>query len=382
MSEWLASTMLIERLTGVALYAGMLLVFFVLLRKAKDYEAVNKYLNIYLVILTVMGFFYIPAESSDLYRWFLLSEEWAGLSFIEFMKTWALEMPTPVAYVIMYVCTATSIDGLLPAVCGFIFNYNIFAVIKRLYRQECYTNREIAYTLLFVMCMGRFLEAISGVRCLVGLSILANCFCKEFLSDEKLKTFVKNIPWALIACFMHLLAFAVYAFRIIFLLFQTETAGKYKWQIRIAIIVLGLVGGFICHEYVNMIFEKAGSYLFNEKYYYVWEYVIAGMMYALMVYILYSVYKYNRGNQRKQYIELMLFDFALLILALGVCFQYSMFHRLVTFACFMMMPLTAYYMKTAASEKKEKIILVGTLIILFVACARGDLCAYKFFLLN
>lgn len=382
MSEWLASTMLIERLTGVTLYAGMLLVFFALLRKAKDYKSVNKYLNIYLVVLTIMGFFYIPGETADLYRWLLISEEWVGLSFVEFLKTWALKMPTPVAYIIMYVCTSTSIKGLLPAVCSFIFHYNIFAIVKSLYKHECYTNKEIAYTLLLVMSMGRFLEAISGVRCLVGLSILANCFCKEFLSSEKLKTFARNIPLALIACFMHLLAFALYAFRIIFLLLESETAVKYNWLVKAGIVALCVIGGIICHEYIIMIFEKAGSYLFGEKYYYIWEYIIAGMIYVLMTFVLYNVYKYNKMKQIKKYNDLIIFNLTLFILELATCFQYSMFHRLVTFSCVMMMPLVAYYLKIAGNEKKGNIILAVALVVLFVACVRGDLCAYKFFLLH
>lgn len=385
MIELLKTTMLIERLSGVFVYFIALLIMFLLLRKAATYEKFSKILNVYLAVLTVMAFFYIPESSADLSRWFSIGAEWVEWPFSRFFIHQILTQPTPVAYVLIYFCSFVGINGLLPAICSFIFHYNIFSIAKFLYKNKLGTAKTIALSLLFVMSMGRFLEAISGVRCLVALAILANCFIKEMFSENEADIFKKNIPFCLIAALMHLFAFAIYGLRILVFFFDIFVKKGIdlsdKKKIKKYLLIAGAIF-LVLHRYIFAIARKAVSYLFTSKYYYFWEYLIAIIIFITIICVLVYLYKNRKDIKMENILNLMKLNVVFIVIELLCCYQYSIFHRTVTFSAILMMPLITHFLNMGEKNKRDMVIFIISMIILVLACARGDLCAYKFFLIK
>ena len=84
---------------------------------------------------------------------------------------------------------------------------------------------------------------------------------------------------------------------------------------------------------------------------------------------------------KNTYFNIFIFVSMFFIVALVFCYQYSIFHRTITFVSILTMPLICFNLKEYSSKKYEETIIGISLLVLILACTRGDLCAYKFFIL-
>lgn len=379
MGDWISRTMLIERFTGVFVYALLLMIVYQALRDMKNPKSLNRILNVYLVVLTVMGFYFIPESSTDVYRWLRMTKSWQHMSFSSFYDSELSRSATPASYLMIYLCRQTGVDGVLPAVCSFLFHWNIFSIIKMLHKKHDYAPKDLALALLLFMSMGRFLEAISGVRAFVAISILARCFCDELLNEKNL---IRNIVWELLAALMHPLATVLLGIRLAYLCVQ-KTQVRYKRIVNLAVSAVALGLAFVYGaEYIEYAMDKAEGYLAGDMYSYTWEYIIGGIMYAVQAYLLYHAYKVNRADKSVPYRNLIIFNAALMLIELVFCYEYSIFHRIHTFSSMTMLPVIVYVLKHKPSRGNRMLIYYTSLVVLLLAGARGDLCAYKFFLLS
>lgn len=378
MLDFLRSTMLIERLCGVFVYALTLMCTYYSLKKARSYRRFSRILNVYLVILTVMGFFYIPGEQADLSRWRAIIENWHTLSFSSFYETYMRGSTYPMGLLLMYLCQQTRIDGVLPAVCAFLFHWNIFSILKMVYKKYECSAQDLALSLLLFMSAGRFLEAISGIRCLIALAILARCFCEEFLS-QKFK--IRNIFIELIAALIHPLALVLLAIRLAFLFIQRARTlwGKvFNIGLSLVVIMLGLRYG---QAYVAYAADKALDFLTTEVYSYTWEYIIGWILVVSTIYILYYSDQINKKILSTPFRNLLLFCVLVLAIAVVFCFEYSIFHRTISFLSMILIPISVFLLASSNKIQHRKVIYYISVILLFLACARGNLCAYKVFVL-
>ena len=373
--EKISSTMIIERLISCMVYLFFLLFYFSKIKNSKSHNKIKKYLNYYLVILTIMGFLFIPDPSKDLYRWLTLSEGWKNLPIKDFITDVAFASSTPIAYIYIYLARLTNINGILPAFCSFIFHYNIFSIIKKTSEKYHYSGKAIAISLLFFMCMGRLLEAISGVRSMVAVSILANCFVTELIKGRFL---VRTIILEIIACMIHPLAIAVYALRLLFVSIQKDSRPLVRVATIITTIILIIAFIKFGPSYLTATVDKADSYLSFKHYTYIWEYMIAAAMWVFCFKIISSVRK-KISEGKDYFLRNLLTLSSLFLFATLLCvIQYSMFHRLVSFTCMIVLPLVPYcYDRINSKFSKNMALFLWA--IMAIVILRGDLCGYMMF---
>lgn len=386
--SFLERTMVVERLIGVLTYAVILLIVVYFLKHSKSKTRSFMILNVYLLVLSVMAFFFIPDTSADLYRWLELTINWPKQSLLAFFKETALKSNVPLAYLFIYVCRCTGIDGVLPMASAFVFYFFFFSILKRAYVDFKFTSRQLSLMLLVFMSLGRFIEIISGLRCLMAVAIFARCLYSELVNKKPslFKTLILYVV-ELASCLIHPYVL------ILFLIKSLLTLIKHENSLFTKIINVGVVIAAITavvtfgSSYLKSAIEKSESYLSGGHYSYIWEYLIAGMMVILIIYNLYYYFKNTRHSFRESLKDrlsvnnLVLFTISFLAIAIILFFQYSIFHRTVTFVSIVFLPIVGLNLTYSASKRFERNVLVFSLFILFVACARGDLCAYKFFLL-
>ena len=372
--EWLSRTMLLERLAGVITYSAIVLIVFLLIKSSNSMRKMRISLNFCLFLLTILAFFFVPAQTSDLYRWRQLTPYWQGMSFPEFFSTKLRGSSYPIGLLYIYLLQHTRIEGLLPAFCAFVFFYNIFAILKLMAKKGAGEN-SIAVAFFFFMSTGRFLEVISGIRSLVAISILAHVFCLEFVDK---KPIWKGIVWGVVASLIHPLALIVLLIRMVFYIFQPSI----HFFKRLLGIALDLCLLFLFYRfgrtYIDNAFDTATSYISSTQYSYIWEYIIASIVLLLMVFFMTIVFR-NRQRISKEMKTLAAFNLCFLLLEIVFAFQYSIMHRLVTFSSIMMMPLLVYVFEQNPPKHLTRFVTLISVLILLLACSRGDMSSFKFF---
>lgn len=378
--EWLDRTMLIERMFGAGIYSLLLGYMYIQIRGSNNRYSVKKHLKWYLLLLCVLAFFYIPTESADLFRWREISSNWPLMSFSDFFSEKVVSSDTPVAYLMIYLCQRTGVNGVLPAVCAFIFYSNAFHIFNSTLSKYKMSTRVLAVTLLFFMSSGRFLETISGVRCMVAFSIIMRCIYDEIIEN---KAMWKSVIPYLLACLLHTAATPLVAIRLFALLFEKKKS--FTAQLVNGIFFVGLTGIAVFYggNYIDASITKANNYISGPTYAYIWEYLIVGLQLMLIIYLLYVYYKFN--YEKRQPIN----DIARLLLLLSIIEvvligSYSIFHRFIAASTFLSIPLMAYVLENRVANNSTVLIRrikVVSMFILLLACVRGNLCGFKFFLL-
>lgn len=372
MSIWLQRTMLLERVAGVLSYVVPLLFVCAVVKRTQSHKTLKTVLNIYLVILCIMAFFYIPGESSDLHRWLSISNGWLDEGFENFFKTKVTGSASPLAYLMIYACRCTGIDGVLPALCALIFFGNVFYILKDLNTRHGAEFKNVSCLLFFVMSSGAFLEVISGVRCFVAVSIMARCIYDEYMNQ---KSFVWTIIWGVAASLIHPLALVIFIVRIVLLIFEPSKSFKRKiinWLLVGVTAILSLTYGL---PYILAAYKKAGNFASSSGYSYLWEYIIAFIFFLLFVIIIFFTGRniLSFGEKRMRAINLLF-----VIIELAFCWEYSIFHRTVIFSSLLMLPVIGAAIKEDQGGRINRLVQIVSTVVLLLASVRGNLCGYKF----
>lgn len=324
---------LFERLFGITVYICALVFIIALLYVYK--VNVNKVLKTYIVILSVMAFFYVPYTTADLYR---INEEmlfFAQHNVIDFTGTFLLHSTTPVADLLYYIVGCTGILRLLPVISTVITYSCIFYVTGKAAEMYEIKSKDVAVAVFFLMSVGSYMYVISNIRTMIAMSILCFCVFRESFEGKK---FVSNIPLYLAAVLTHNLAAIVFAFRVILLIHSKNVLQILREKISnvnrkapliiagaAACIVLGFLGWFSWD-----IIQKAFGYIFGETYSYIWEYIIAAIALVTELYILHHARKKHAsdiiGDKTPE--RLMIICIAA---ACAFCFVFTIFYRILIF---------------------------------------------------
>ncbi len=379
--NYLQSTMLIERLVGVGVYALALGYFYSKIRHSKSKRAIKRYINQYLTVLCIMAFFYIPGEAADLYRWRNLAEPWKETSFSWFWNNRVITSNTPLGYLLIYACQMTGVDGVLPMACAFGFFGNVFHIIKCESLRDNRRPDSIAVALLFVMSSGRYLEVISGIRCMLAFSIVF-----RFMYDEMYegKSMLRSVPFYVFSVLLHNAAIPLIGIRMFCSLFEKKRSivnNILNGLMTVALLIVGIIVG---DDYIDAGFAKANSYMSSNVYSYGWEYVIVILS---MTIIVVSMWKFMKRYPNVFKCEIKSERYLLILLAgeiltLGT---YSIFHRFAAVSIVMSVPMLLSFLNCEYDNfrgKSKRRIVIMSIFILFLACVRGNLCGYKFFLLS
>lgn len=379
----ISRTMLIERFFGIAAYDSCVLLVYLLLNGCKSKAEVKRVLRFSCCALSVLGFFFVPDSSKDLYRWLQLSAGWPQLPFRSFITDIALKSNTPVAYTFIYLCRLTGFDGTLPAICALVFYGNVFHVLLMIDDVFDAAPKDISLAYIFFMCSGTFLEVISGVRCLVAYSIVFGCFCAETLRGRSVTLSV--VPY-LIAVLTHLAVAPMLAIRFFYLIAFERSDKKAKRISNLAIVVL-FTAVFLWrgHGLIQASIDKARSYLTYAHYKYPWEVLLGFMKFALTAYVLRKWRASGAGEKLTLSVNPSGLALAYLVTATLFAFEYSIFHRLIAPVSLLTLPAVVTTNKSLSgieARRYQATLRLCSLLILFVASARGDLCGYKFFVLG
>ena len=400
----LSRTMLIERLIGVFVYVIVSLYGYSRILHTDNPKKLKGIFTVIWIALGVMAFFYIPGDAADLCEWRKMYDlYWEHRSFSEFFKGTVLDSSTPVSYILIYLCQKTGLQGLLPCAVAFIFFAFVFAIFKdcagrckledntvrisdSLIKSETNgrTNSTYALALTFLcfMAAGEFLEVISGVRCLMALSIMAWCIYSETVGE---RTLLKNIVLYGIACLMHLAAIPVFAVRIVYMLVGQFGNKVPKFGNYIVALLLGAVGLTVGGGYLTAALNKGISYISNNWYSYTWEYIIGAIQLVLIIYTLIQYRKIKDEDGLSHLKPLAQFNAIMCAVVVLFCFEYTIFHRYVMFTSMIIVPImyaVLQYKLKNEDNRYVNFVRVLTLGMFFIACARGNLCGYKFFLLD
>ena len=119
---------------------------------------------------------------------------------------------------------------------------------------------------------------------------------------------------------------------------------------------------------------KTEKYIDNNFYAYLWEYVIGAFQLLAYAFFIIKTWKTKKT-------ALYVFSVILMLVMAGFCFEYSIFHRLATALSIFMIPViaTTDYEQYGIATRH---IQWFAIIVLLLACARGNLCGFKFFVLS
>lgn len=377
---FLQSTMLVERLYGVAAYVLSLGYYFNKIQNAKNTKRIDKYLNHYLIILCILAFFYIPGQSADLSRWREIAKPWGKAGFGWFWENYVITSTAPVGYLLVYLCQLTGIDGILPMVCALGFFGNVFHMIKCEAKRENVNADSVAMTVLLVMASGVFLEVISGVRSMLAFSIVIRCVYDEMRLGKKI---LFHIPFYVIAVLLHPAAMPLVGIRLVCLLLEKKRSPILMFINMLFVLMSILIALRIGIDYIDAAFAKAKSYTSHNVYSYAWEYIIAAIGILLIISI---VYKLKRCYPNEWLETKNSGRYLILILAYTLVFfrTYTIFQRFFSVSMISSIPvaMTLFSCENMNGRwKKRRQVVLTLLVILLLACTRGNLCGYKFFYL-
>lgn len=383
---------LFERLIGVGLYS-LVLVLVCLSLVGKSSKNIKGHLFLYSIILSVFAYHFVPYETADLYRINEYVVAFQQYSINSFWQTHVLQSDLGIAGILYWVVGKIGIPQLLPAITAFVCYSCIFYIIRRTAEKNQISGKNVAITLFFYMSIGTYMFVISGIRCMLGVSLLVFCFYRE--SVEK-KFNILHIPLYILAALIHSFSAVLIAARFGLAIFDTKATVIRKI---IYFIFFGAGILLVFHnfsEYIGKIIAKADSYLNGDSYSYVWEYIIAIITCVVIVFV-FSKWRIIKDESNIKLNVWFIYEIALLVISLCVCYEFTIFHRITTY----IMPIIALPFVMTALQKNDnarceiykRAEVVGTItlnltsgiifisiLLLLIACSRGSLCSLKFFI--
>ena len=368
---------LFPRLVGVFTYFSITILFFLLLVKCNK-KNLGKILLVCSFILAIMGFFYVPAESADLSRIWSTMKDFSSNSFKEQLD-FSFSTNIPLFHLFTYCISLTGVYSLLPAIVAFIFYLNSFYIIKDYSQKKEYSSLSIGMTFFVFMCFGQFVQVISGIRSMLAFSIIARCVYNEYINN---KNILKNIIWYIIASAIHPAALALFLIHLLLTFILSNKFSRLKKIVSIFIIVSILL--IFGKDYVQEMVSSANSYLTEDSYSYIWEYIMAILYLILLLVVL--------SNLKSVYFDLVLlkkYVCCFILIVFVFIPVYSIFQRYTVFISILSSPFFMEVINNGQVEncahkysqnKLLQLVFLVSMFILILACSRGNLSGLKFFI--
>lgn len=337
----------------------------------------------YLFVLGAFAFFYQPYITADLYRLREYMEWWIHKPLNEiFSYSLRNSAPTWVLYS-YFLSQFNNINWLQTVTCLWTFG-NVFYIVIHEIEYCDVQGRNKGMMLFFVMAVGAlFLQAISGIRTMLGISIVAFCFYREAVEKKSL---FPHLILYLFAALLHSASMILVISRFVFLVIQYKEPAK-KVLMSILVLALGAFSVYYLKDYISGSFEYGQKYLLNRyEYTYIWE-IIIGLLETIQTG--YMLYQFRRRFRDVEGMEgySAVWNFCMLwtvISVIALPFSYSIFRRYTIFCTLIAVPLLG---KLIEDEQASEIyrghmlrnIWMLSFIIFAISGVRGDLCGYKFF---
>lgn len=368
---------LIERLVGVGVYSFILVLVSWTIASSKSNKKVRFILFLYTIALAIMGFFYVPYVTADLARIYNTLDYFKMLDFSVFMDRVG-ESSTVVANIYYWLVSKTGENRLLPAINAFICYSCIFYIFRKTMEKYNISKKNFAIALFFYMAIGNYMFVISGIRTMLAISLVAYCFFREAV-EKKFRLY--HILLYVAAAFIHNFAVIIIIIRLVIPLVARGISFWKRMSYILFLSVLSIFAALNMTDLLESVFGRADGYITGENMYsYFWEYLIGAFVILISVIALIKVRSKYIGEGELSQIKI--FSIVCILLSLAFCFEFTIFHRLTTYACAITStPILMLYLDKCGTKNKQKLILWASIALLFIACARGTLCSLKFFIL-
>ena len=372
---------LFERLFALAIYVlVLLLVCFFISQRNSNYKRI---FFIYTLLLATMGFFYVPYETADLYRIYGYLESFSKHDWNSFFYNRLDGNILKVDSIYYWLISKTGEFRLLPAINAILCYSCIFYIISHTADRYNISRKNITLATFFFMSIGNYMFVISGIRCMLGISLMSFCFFRENI-EKKFKWW--HIPIYLFAVFVHHFVFVLMVGRLIVPVLTKRMSIVKKMSYLIFIGMLGLIAIALFKSYIGEIFEKGEGYIDDSPYSYLWDYIVGGFC-GLIIMLSLMEAKHEKNLQTDLY-NWKIYLLGCVFLAICFCFEFSIFHRTIAYiAPIILLPVLMVKLQyceeigTKKSATLKNSILLLTVIMLVVVCARSSLCSLKFFVL-
>lgn len=370
---------------GVASYLIVVLLILNGINVSKGARGIRRWLIGGAAALALMGFFCIPAPEADLSRMFVYMHDWAAHDFSWLCDKCSMSS-TPVWIAYFWLIGQFNVDGLLPAFTGFIYFLLIFSCMWTYAAKEGVRSRAVAFSFLFFMSYGTFFETISGIRSSLVFAVFFWCIYREAVLQ---KSPIAHLPAYVAAALMHPVGMAVLLFRLTMLVFQksTKRAGRLAYAgVCVAAIAFTAYYG---QPYIDAMLDKVDHYLINDVYSNVWETAIHSVLVLAALLVLAKQRSITRFRcDSVALTNLALVETVLIAVSVaGFFLNYAIFHRFSSFlGMFVSISLMEVQNASDPGDKSFKgfmtAVTLCALVMLALACVQGNLCAYKFMLLD
>ena len=364
-----------ERVFAVGIYAIVLLVMCLLIsQKNSNYKRI---LVGYTIILSVMGFFYLPYKTSDLYRIYDILRRYSGYNWDYFFTNVIGGNLLGIDAIYYWLIAQTGEIRLLPAINAFLCYSCVFYIIIRTAKLYNINRNNIAIAVFFFMSIGNYMFVISGIRSMLGICLLAFCFFRESV-EKKFK--VWHILLYIISAFIHNFTFVLIFIRLcVPVITKKLPLGKKILHL----FILGISAVLVLYftpQYIREVLNRGEGYISGDKYSYIWEYItgiLTGIIIAIAVYNMRNI----KADINKDFRQTKIFIATCLCIALVFSFEFSIFHRTIAYiAPILCLPVIMVTRQREISKRNNDIWIILT-VLLFITCARGSLCSLKFFVL-
>lgn len=369
------------RLIGVGTFVYFLAMFCLLILYTNI--SVKSLLWWYTVVLAVMGFFYEPYVTADLYRIREMMVSFSAMELPEFIRTYVTNSAVPAARLLYWAVGRTGIPGLLPAIAAVVSYGCIFYILQDAARRFGSKRQDVTLALLFIMAAGQYMHTISNVRTMIALSLICLCLYRETVQKKKI---VWDLPLYAVAAMMHSIGLPVIAMRIVLPIFGRKMSA-WKKAVFLALVAAACAAVFVLvPSMADELLEKVDDYLFGDSYSYFWEYLIGAAALFVEVYVM-RIHTVRNKNGEEAWNSVRWMLTLCVGVAITFCFVFSLFHRFVTYiAPILAAPLLLSALREEPGvepagrvQNRRTLIAVVSLCMLALTCSRGSLCSLKFF---
>jgi len=372
-----------ERIVSLLLYAVTLFIAYKLLNKTVRNQWKTVLMG-YLVVLCLFAFFYKPYVTADLFRLRQYITYWTELPFSR-LVSYALRHSAPAwVFYSYFIDKLGNTNWLQTITCFWCFGNVFYIIFKEIERNGLVDNRR-GLLLFYVMAIGAFfLQTISGIRSMLGISIVVFCFYRENIEN---KSVLRHLLLYLFAALLHSSTMALVIARFSFLVVQYKNISK-KLLFSILVLGLGVFSIYYLRDYIREAMSIGWTYLFGPKEYtYIWEIIIGIFETAITCFVMnqYRI-RYAGDEDMESYNSMCLFCLIWTIISvIALPFSYAIFRRYTMFSTLLSIPLLTkilrYEQKSENQSNFASNIWLMLMIVFAISGVRGDLCGYKFFVL-
>ena len=378
---------LLQRLIGVGIYVVCAVAMYLLIPRIKGIKGT---LNLYIIVLGIMGFCYVPMQGADLSRTYATMYLYANMSVSEIWNA-MLKNSSPMVILYYHLIGRLGDDRLLPCITAIITFGFLFGIVKSCYRKYEIRKSTVAVSIFFFMSRGLLMATISNIRTMLAISLIAYSIYKILGEHQSI---MKYIALLVIGSLLHTTGLAA---TLIFFAYYIFIGSKSRNRIlSLCESILLLIGIVVFGKpYFLNAADKGLKYLsyaqMGTGYFYIWEMVLSLIV---ILFIILVFLKYYRRNCSKLEAEestetiiytnfmgfillLSLLDFVALFIEFNIGLRLNYLLKSLTMPFFIFLLNSNDYSKQNKSKLYNCVLIVSA-FLLFIACARGDLCSLKF----